>query len=365
MKSINDIETPAVLVDLDVLEKNLKHTADLAKQAGVRLRPHCKTHKSVWLAKKQLEYGACGITVAKLSEAEVMIDGGITDILVAYPIIGEAKLARLEKLLDRASLIVSADSVAGAKGLSDLGVKLNQKIRIYVDVNSGLQRCGMEPGEETAELVKSIIDFPGIEIVGLMTHGGFSYDYNDRESLLLAARREADALLVTQEMLRKDGIDIQEISVGSTPTSKFIGEMPEGITEIRPGAYVYGDDQQLSIGIITEEECAMHILTTVVSAPRIGSVIVDAGLKTLCSDGCPYREGYGMNRDDHSIYIAELCEEHGIVKMPPEKKLNVGDRIQILPNHCCATTNMHDELYGVRNGVVERMIKVDARGKVL
>ena len=364
MISVNEIETPAVLVDLDILEKNLKHTAQLAADAGVKLRPHCKTHKSVWLAKKQMEYGASGITVAKLSEAEVMADGGITDILVAYPIVGKAKMDRLAGLMKRASIIVSTDSVVVAEGLSQLGLDLNQKVKLYVDVNSGLQRCGLEPGRETVELVKQMVMLPGIEMLGLMTHGGFSYDCVGRENLLAAAHREADALLKTKRSLDQEGIEVKEISVGSTPTSKFIGEMA-GVTEVRPGSYVYGDDQQLSIGIISEEECAMHVLTTVVSTPRAGSVIVDAGSKTFCSDVCPHRKGYGMMKADHRIFIEELCEEHGIVKIPLETDFKIGDRLEFLPNHCCATANMHNELYGIRNGVVERMIKVDARGKVL
>lgn len=364
MKSVNEIETPAVLVDLDVLEKNLKHTAELARNAGVKLRPHCKTHKSVWLAKKQLEYGACGITVAKLSEAEVMADGGIDDILVAYPIVGDTKLERLSRLMKRASVIVSTDSIEVSKGLSDLGMTLGQKVKLYVDVNSGLQRCGREPGRDTAELVKQIVKLPGIEVLGLMTHGGFSYDYTGEESIRKAAHREADALLDTKKILDEEGIEISEISVGSTPTSKFIGEM-KGVTEVRPGAYVYGDDQQLSTGIITEDECAMYVLTTVVSAPRTGSVIVDAGSKTFCSDACPHRRGYGMMKENHSVFITELCEEHGIVRMPEETIFKIGDRLAFLPNHCCATTNMHEELYGIRKGMVERMISVDARGKVL
>lgn len=364
MKSVKEIETPAVLVDLDILEKNLKNTAELAHNAGVKLRPHCKTHKSIWLAKKQLEYGACGITVAKLSEAEVMAEGGIDDILIAYPLVGKLKLDRLAKLMERASIIVSTDSIEVAEGLSDLGITLGQKVKLYVEVNSGLQRCGLEPGKESAELVEKIVKLPGVEVLGLMTHGGFSYDYTDEKSLRKAAHREADALLDTKKILDKEGIEIKEISVGSTPTSKFIGEM-KGVTEVRPGAYVYGDDQQLSTGIITEDECAMYVLTTVVSAPRTGSVIVDAGSKTFCSDTCPHRKGYGMMREDHSVFIEELCEEHGIVKMPLETVFKIGDRLAFLPNHCCATTNMHEELYGIRKGMVERMIKVDARGKVL
>lgn len=364
MEYVKDLETPAVIIDLDIMEKNLKHTAELARNAGVKLRPHCKTHKSIWVAKKQLEYGAAGITVAKLSEAEVMVNGGIDDILVAYPIVGEKKLKRLEKLIKRASIIVCTDSVEVSQGLSDLGVSMGRKIKTYVQVNSGLQRCGREPGEETVELVKSIIGLPGIEIIGLITHAGFSYDYVGEDSIRAAAHKEADALLTTQKMLEKEGIEIKEISVGSTPTSKFIGEM-SGVTEVRPGAYVFGDDQQLSTGIISEYECAMHILTTVVSTPREGSAIADAGLKTLCSDGCPHREGYGMCRTDHRIYISDLCEEHGIMKVPSDVKLKVGDRLEILPNHCCAVANMHDYIYGVRNGIVERTIKIDARGKVL
>lgn len=170
-----ELETPAVLIDLDTLDRNLRHTAELARRASVKLRPHFKTHKSVWIAQEQMRYGACGITVAKLGEAEVLADAGIADFLVAFPIVGEAKLSRLGRLMERASVIVSTDNVQVAKGLSDLGQSIGKEIKLYIDVNTGLNRCGKEPGEETAQLVQEIANLPYVHVAGLMTHGGFAY----------------------------------------------------------------------------------------------------------------------------------------------------------------------------------------------
>jgi D-serine deaminase-like pyridoxal phosphate-dependent protein len=360
---LDEIETPAVLVDLEILDRNLQETAMLAKKAGVKLRPHLKTHKSIWIAEQQMKYGACGITVAKLGEAEVMIKAGITDVLVAFPIIGKAKLQRLAKLMEYAQIIVSVDHVAVASGLSELGQSLKKTIPLYVDVNTGLNRCGREPGEETAELVKEISKLPGVEVRGLMTHGGYSYKSTSKEELRAAAKHEADCLVTTKELLFKYGIDVPEVSVGSTPTSKFIDEQI-GVTEMRPGAYVFGDGGQLSGGIITEAQCAMTVMATVVSTPRKGMAIIDAGSKTFSSDLNSHRPGYGILHGNYDVFIDRLSEEHGNVHVPDDLAFEVGERLFFLPNHCCTTTNLHHQLYGVRNGNVEKVIPVDARGKV-
>ncbi|MDG0809642.1 alanine racemase [Cohnella rhizosphaerae] len=348
---------------MDTLDQNIRHTAELARKAGVKLRPHFKTHKSAWIAKAQIRAGACGITVAKLGEAEVLADAGIDDFLVAYPIVGKEKLQRLAQLMARAKVIVSADSVEVANGLSELGRSIGSKVRLYVDVNTGLNRCGKEPGAETAELVREIAKLAHVDVVGLMTHGGYAYGKKTEAELREAARIEAEGLLQSKRLLEQSGIPIAEISVGSTPTSKFIGEL-NGVTEIRPGAYVFGDLSQLSIGAITEKECAMHVWTTVVSTPRPGTAIIDAGSKTFSSDTLAHSPGYGTLRDRPDVYIERLSEEHGIVRLPDGVRFNIGDKLQFVPNHCCTTANLHDELQGIRGERAERPIRVDARGKI-
>jgi D-serine deaminase-like pyridoxal phosphate-dependent protein len=358
-----EADTPAVMIDLDRLDGNLRRTAELARKAGVKLRPHTKTHKSVWIAKRQLEYGASGITVAKLGEAEVMADGGIDDILIAFPIVGKPKLDRLGRLLKRIKVSVSTDSLEVAEQLSDLGEHLKLRIPLYVDVNTGLNRCGREPGEETAELAQRIARLPGVQLTALMTHAGHAYGQKDAIDRAEVARHEALALVETQELLRKKGVYVPEISVGSTPTSKFISEI-SGVTEMRPGAYVFGDGSQLHVGMIGESECAMTIRATVVSVPRRGAAIIDAGSKTLTNDACSHRPGYGYLPDYPDVVIHRLSEEHGQLQLPEDVSLRIGDVVSIIPNHCCTVANLHDRLLGVRNESIERVIQVDARGKI-
>ncbi|WP_284639271.1 alanine racemase [Paenibacillus silviterrae] len=359
------IETPAIVIDLDVLDANLRRTAELAAKAGVRLRPHTKTHKSVQLAKEQLAYGASGITVAKLGEAEVMAEAGIQDILIAFPIVGRSKLMRLGRLLQLCQISVSVDSYEAAKELSQLGEYLKQRIPLYLDVNSGLNRCGKEAGEETAELALQIAKLQGIRLATLMTHAGHAYAKSSTTDILDVARSEAEALLESQRVLRKKGIEVAELSVGSTPTSKFVGELAgSGITEMRPGAYIFGDGSQLYTGLIGEDECAMRIYATVVSTPRQGTAIIDAGSKTLTNDTSIHRRGFGLIPETPEIYVERLSEEHGILSVPEGVSLRIGDVVSIIPNHCCTVANLHDQLIGVRKGQVERLITVDARGKI-
>lgn len=362
--NLSKLDTPAILIDLDVLDRNLKHTAELAAEAGVKLRPHFKTHKSVWIASKQLEYGATGLTCAKLGEAEVLADAGIKDILVAYPIVGEIKLQRLAALIQRGvNVTVSTDNVEVARGLSDLGQSIGHVIPLYVDVNTGLNRCGPEPGEEAAAVIREMSALPGIEVIGVMTHGGHSYGKKNEEDLKKVAAEEAGGLLKTKEILAGYGIHIREISVGSTPTSKYLSEQ-KGVTETRPGAYVFGDSGQSAMGIISGEETAMSVLTTVVSTPRNGTLIVDAGSKTFSSDLNSHRPGYGVLKGDPDVYLERLSEEHGIVRVPEGRTFSIGDRLEFIPNHCCVVTNLHNKLQGVRNGEVVQEINVDARGKI-
>lgn len=358
-------DTPSVLIDLDVLDRNLRDTANAAAKAGVKLRPHTKTHKSVWIAEEQLRYGASGITVAKLGEAEIMADAGIGDILIAYPVFGAPKLERLGRLLEKAKITLSTDDFEVARQLSDFGKSVGRDILLYIDVNSGLNRCGKEPGEPTAELVKRIAQLPNVRVTGLMTHSGHAYGLTGADAIREAAKQEAESLLLTKRLLEQMGIQVDEISVGSTPTSKFVADVAGmGVTEMRPGAYVFGDGTQWTMGLIGEGQLAMTIAATVVGKPRPGTIIIDAGSKTLSSDVSKFHPGYGIVLGHDGAVIERLSEEHGIVSVPDSEAFAIGQQLRIVPNHCCVVTNLHDRLAGTRGGRFEKWLNVDARGQV-
>ncbi|MBP1931321.1 alanine racemase [Ammoniphilus resinae] len=359
---IEHIDTPALVVDLEKMERNIENMANKAREAGVRLRPHVKTHKSPHIALKQMEMGASGITVAKLGEAEVMRKYGITNILIAYPIVGEQKLKRLEKLAQDTDVILSLDSFEVAAGISIVGERLGRALPIYIDVNTGLNRCGREPGNETVALIESILKLPYIKIQGLMTHGGHSYKAKSKVEQIEVSKQEGSLLVQTKrQALEKLGIDIPEISVGSSPTSFYCDEV-EGITEIRPGTYVFHDATMVALGLVSPEDCALTIYATVVSRPSLERAIVDAGSKTLSSDKSLYTEGHGLVKTIPGLTVSWLSEEHGVILTPPELQLNIGDRVEIIPNHVCPTVNLADELVAIRQGEIEEIIPIEARG---
>lgn len=232
-------DTPFLALDLDVLERNLRRMADLAKQAGVKLRPHTKTHKSPYIARKQLEYGACGITVAKLGEAEVMAEHGITDILIAFPLVGANKLKRFDALLDKADLTVSLDDIAVARGINAVGEARKRKIPVYAEVDTGLKRMGREVEESIAPILE-IARLPYIEVRGLMSHTGHAYAKPTDEEIVATAVEDAVLMNEVRTRLAEHGVEVPEISVGATATARFIGSIPHA-TEMRPGMYAFND----------------------------------------------------------------------------------------------------------------------------
>ncbi|HEX3200310.1 MAG TPA: alanine racemase, partial [Actinomycetes bacterium] len=212
--ALDELETPALLVDLDVLEANLAEMAAVAARAGVRLRPHTKTHKSPEIAHMQVAAGAAGITCAKLGEAEVMADAGLDDLLIAYPLVGDDKLRRLAALLERAGVRVTLDSVEVAEGLGRLGRELGRDVEVLVEVDTGLHRLGRPPGPPTADLVGRVARVPGVQVAGLLTHAGHAYRAPTATELRRLAEREVLDLVETAELCRRQGIDLAEISVG-------------------------------------------------------------------------------------------------------------------------------------------------------
>lgn len=358
-----ELDTPAVLVNLDVAEANMKKLADAASARKVALRPHIKTHKSVYFAHRQLAHGAVGVTVAKIGEAEVMVDGGITDILLAYPPIGPIKLRRLAQLMERANIKVSIDSVEAGQGLSEMARALGRTVEVYVDINTGLNRMGLPPGEPSARLAVEIDRLPGVRVVGMMSHCGHVGREKTLEDLARAAREDAQRLVETAELARKAGVDVRVVSPGSTPAALHHLEV-EGVTEIRPGTYIFNDGNCVAVGSATLEECAVSVLATVVSRPAPDRAVVDAGSKTLTNDRNLHREGFGIVKGIPTALVASLSEEHGVLQLQdPSVPLKVGDRIEIIPNHVCPVINLADEMVALKGGSVAGTIAVSARGK--
>ncbi|MFB5680914.1 alanine racemase [Paenibacillus terreus] len=357
-----NVSTPAVIVDLDITERNIQRMAEVVRSAGIRHRPHIKSHKSVYFARKQLEAGCTGITCAKLGEAEVMAEAGFDDILIAFPIIGEDKQERLFRLARQIKVTCVADSMEGAVSVSRVGERLGSRIPLCIEVDGGIGRCGRQPGQDTLEFAKQIHSLPGIEVVGVLSYAGQIYGESSKESIRAMAKSEALLLKQSADMIREAGIDLTVVSGGSSLSSKFAQDL-DGVTEVRAGNYLFHDVGQLSMGMVTVDDCALRVVTTVVSVPAPGRAIIDAGSKTLTTDMMPFSKGYGYIIEQPEIEIFKLNEEHGFLRYDPSLSLQIGQQLTIIPNHACVIPNLCDEVLGVRAGKVVERIKIDARGK--
>ena len=362
MTRLDDLDTPCVVVDRDVVERNVSRMADRARAAGVRLRPHAKTHKSPELGRLQIAAGASGISLAKTGEAEVFADAGFDDVFLAYPIVGEGKGRRLLALADRIRLAVGVDSVAGASSLAAVFQAAGRRLDVLLKVDCGYHRVGVPPAE-APEVARRIADLPGRSLRGVFTHAGHAYLATAPGDVAAIARQEGELLAATAELLRSEGLPVGEVSVGSTPTARGAMTVP-GVTECRPGNYVYHDASQVSIGTCAIEDCAMTVLATVVSTPAADRAVLDCGSKTLSSDPLrptPGGHGWILGRTSR---LASLSEEHGVVRVEPGEAFRVGERVRVLPNHACVVSNLHDRIVLARGDRVEGEWAVAARGRV-
>jgi D-serine deaminase-like pyridoxal phosphate-dependent protein len=339
-----------------MMEANLARMARVAAKHDVQLRPHAKTHKSGHVAQRQMAHGAVGLTVATLTEAEVFASAGVDDLLIAHPPVGEVKLRRLAALGERVRRIaVSLDDV-------DIARSLPERVEVLWEIDSGQHRIGTAPGPPTLEGVRNLIAAVGADrFRGLITHGGHSYLATDRTGRKLAADQESDRLLTMGRLLNEAGISVRELSLGSTPTAGL--SLPRGITEMRPGTYVYGDANQVVLGSQELAECALIVVATVVSTPAADRAVVDAGSKALSADlRVPRLEGYGLVLVHKGLTVARLSEEHAVLTAAHQTGLKIGDRVAIVPAHACTTVNLHPAvLLAAENGSA-RWLPVDARG---
>jgi D-serine deaminase-like pyridoxal phosphate-dependent protein len=355
------IDTPALVVDLDVAERNTRALAGTLDVRGIALRPHVKTHKSVALARLQLEWGACGITVGNLGEAEVFAAAGLDDILVAYPIWAEGpKAARLRALHEHSalSLAVGFDSVAGAERLAAAVEGGTRPLRVMLELDPGNRRTGVVP-ERAGEVARAAKDL-GLDVVGLFTHGG--HGYAGPEAIAGAAADEVKTLEAGRAAIRAEGIDVEILSAGSTPTA--LGAAAPPVSEIRAGTYVLGDRQQVALGAVAPDAVGIWVAATVVSASVPGQVVVDAGAKTLTKDVPPYLAGHGYLPAYPDAVIERVADYHGMIRIPDRRpRPSLGEVVAILPNHVCPVIDLRDSFVVMRAGSVVGTWPVDARGR--
>ncbi|SET01074.1 alanine racemase [Anaerobranca gottschalkii] len=341
--------TPAVIINYEIMMRNLREIQELCNERGVKLRPHFKAHKTPYLADIQRQLGAIGFTTAKLAEAELLVEEGFKDILIAYPIVSEENVKRLKEISGKVKISTIIDSLEGAKILSQ-GFA-NQTLDVLIKIDTGLNRCGLKPSsEDIFNFVKEVLKLKNLNLKGLLTHGGHSYKAKSIEEIKLIAETEGKTLLNLKEFLEMKGIMIDEISVGSTPTLRHLLEIPQ-ITEVRPGNYIFNDYTQVSLNTTTINNCALKVRSTVISRGN-GKFIIDAGSKTLGLDkgthGNEIIKGYGKILEYPEAEIVALSEEHGIVKSPMLPK--IGEKITIIPNHSCVVMNLAPFVYLEKEG---------------
>jgi D-serine deaminase-like pyridoxal phosphate-dependent protein len=367
-RSIDALETPCLLVNFDRLEANIRRWQDIADASSMRLRPHIKTHKVPEIARLQVDGGACGIAVAKVAEAEVFVQHGFDDVVIAYPIFGESKWARAAALARVAKIAVNVDNLAALRGLSEAATAQDVSVGIQVEIDTGFHRCGFPIEdfgaiEEAAQLAQSL---PGLEFEGVTTHRGYFFAGANEMSIDEAGEREGALLVNVADQLRAAGLEVREVTAGGTITGRGVAQV-EGVTEIRAGTYVFNDLMQLGFGSASPDDLALSVLATVVSAHRPPKATIDAGSKTFSSDrgviGADAADGGPIARAvARDVSVERLTEEHGMVTSS-DGALQVGERLAFFPMHACTSVNLADELYGVRNGVVEHVWPVSGRGK--
>ena len=355
-----DLATPSIVVDLDIVARNIERLAVGARDRGVALRPHVKTHKSVALARMQLEAGAAGITVGTVGEAEVMAAGGIDDIFIAYPIwaVG-ARAERIAELHRTVTLSVGIDSVEGAERLARAVEGTGRTLTVLVEIDSGGRRTGFADPADVVQLARAARS-AGLRVAGVFTHGGHSY--RDPDARIPAAADEVAVLGAAADALRSDGFAAERISAGSTPTGLLAADGQ--VNEIRPGTYLLGDRQQLVLGAIPPDGLALVVAATVVSNAVPGQVVVDAGAKTLTKDRASFLEGFGLLPAYPDAVIERLSDYHGAVAVPAGTAAPaLGEIVAIVPNHVCPVVDLFDTFVATRAGAVVGQWPVDARGR--
>ena len=358
---LHDIDTPALIVDANIFEQNI--IACFTQFAGtqVKIRPHLKTAKTPIVAHKLIQSGAYGVCVAKVSEAEVMANAGVEDILITTEIIGTAKIARLVRLVSRHPQIqVVVDSVAGATALSDAAIEAGVCLNILIDINVGQDRCGIDPASAST-FAQHIENLPGLRLQGVQGYEGHLQHVRNAEERRQRCSEAMERLENAIHSIRQVGIPLSIVSTGGTGTCEFCARYSI-VTEVQPGSFIFMDTDYLNTDKLPYKS-ALTVLATVISAPSPQRVIVDAGMKSLSTDS-----GFASAKDLPGWQYHPTGDEHGILTLQHATTINdhlfIGDRVELIPSHIDTTVNLHDIYHVHRNGMVEEMWAITARGKV-
>jgi D-serine deaminase-like pyridoxal phosphate-dependent protein len=354
---LEKLPTPLAIVDLDQLERNIETMAAFFAPLAATLRPHAKTHRAPAVARRQIAAGASGITCAKVGMAEAMVAGGIDDVYIANQVVAAQAIERLCVLAQQAKVTVAVDTARNATDLSAATQAFGANLNIVIEVDAGMGRCGVQPGQPTLELARIVAHSEGLTFAGLHAYEGHVVQDEKAEIRKSGTELMLNRTLETASLIERNGIDVQTITCGGTGTYNISGVYP-GVTEHQSGSYVYMDPGYIEK--IPAFGLAFSILTTVVSRPTAEKIITDAGIQSLAND-----YGIPLVKQHPDLSYLYLSEEHGsfLASGDESTDLAVGDQLQVHPGHCCSAANLHDTVFAVRDGVVEEVWAVTARGK--
>jgi len=352
-----ELDTPALLIDLAAMERNIARTARVLEEAGVSWRPHTKGQKVPAIAHMEIAAGAIGVTCAKLGEAEVMASAGIKRILIANQVVGHQKVTRLANLCRHAEVVVAVDSLENVLELDAAGRQKGVRIPVVVEVDIGMGRCGVSPGQPAVELARRVDACAGLRYVGLMAWEGHARRHKDLAERRAVCEQAVGLLTATARQCREAGLPVEIVSCGGTGTEEFSSRVP-GVTEIQAGGVIFNDVYYSSLGV--DREFAMTVLSTVVSRPNPRRIVTDAGLKTMSTDHALPRP-----RDLEGVESVGLSAEHSKIELKePNLDVRVGDKLVWIVGYGDTTVCLHDEMYGIRDGIVEVVWPVLGRGKL-
>jgi D-serine deaminase-like pyridoxal phosphate-dependent protein len=375
--TLDDLPTPAVLIEQPRVLDNIDRMQEAADKRGIRMRPHAKTHKSAVIARWQIDRGAIGICCAKLGEAEAFAAEGFTDIRLPYPL-DPINAARVVALLERTRLSFIVDHPDVARGWSDAMTRVGRTVDVLVKVDVGFHRCGIDPSPATAVPFLTLVSsLPGLNLKGLLSHAGQAYHAASEADLQSSAEAEAQTLQALALLAGEQGVQVDELSAGATPTARFSLQQ-DWLTEYRAGNYVYFDRTQVGLGAASLSDCALTVLATVVSKPSADRIILDCGSKALAADaarGFSPLPGHGTilrglaitgaSHADDNLLVERLSEEHATVRaVSGTTPLEPGQRVRLVPNHSCVVSNLVDEAWLTNAETILGPMPVTARGKI-
>jgi D-serine deaminase-like pyridoxal phosphate-dependent protein len=356
---IGDLDTPSLIVDLDTMERNMNRMVKFTRECGVTLRPHAKTHKVPEIAKMQLRAGSEGVCLQKTGEVEVFAANGINNIFLTNEVVAKEKLERLAVVAEKAHLGIAVDDIEVARLTGKVFREAGTEIDAYIDVDVGMHRCGIEARDAKA-IAAEISRREGLTLQGIMGYEGNVNGARTKREQVKLAKAAMDEIVRAKREIERGGMKVDSISVGSSVSTWINAKHPD-VTEVQPGMYIFNDHLLVERGVATWDDLALTVVATVMSKPAENRAVVDAGSKAFNFD----TGLYPLPLEHTGVVMEHFSEEHGWLRLSGEgRRLKIGDKIRFVPAHCCTAVNQYDEMYGIRDGGVERTFSILARGKM-